>query len=220
MKSKLIKELLDLGDAFERAYPHDEEQTIDNFLAWATGRAIETPTPTLELPRRYVDDDDFPALPTFIAEYMTKASRYVRLYIKKALDVTPLLTFDDFISLIYCAERGSMTKTDLVEATINEKTSGMLVIKRLIDHGLVTQTDNEDDRRSRRITLTAEGLAVLHQIQPAINQASRLVAGDLSEDEQMQLAILLKRFSDFHQPLFLHHKEASLDELSARLTKR
>ncbi len=219
MKSTLMKELLDLGDAFEEQYPDQVGHTLANFLAWATNELPATTkqeTP-LAIPKRY--DDDLPALSAFVAQYLTKASRYFRFYVKKALDTTPLLTFDDFISLVYCAERGSMTKTDLVEATVNEKTSGMLVIKRLIDRGLVQQMDNEEDRRSRCITLTDEGRAVLRAVQPTINQSSTLLTGDLSEEEQTQLALLLQRLDRFHEPLFLNHRESSLTELAGLATK-
>ena len=212
MKSALLKELLDLGDAFEQAHPHDDEQTMANFLAWASGRAVEKPAPALNLPQRY--SDEMPPVPTFIAQYLTKVYRYFRLYVKKAFETTPLLTFEDFISLIYLAEQGSMTKTDLIESTVNEKTSGMLVIKRLLDRGFVEQTDNADDKRSRCITLTDAGLAMLRSVQPTMNQATTLLKGDLTAEEQVQLGALLFRLDRFHEPLFLHHKEASLDELT------
>ena len=218
MKSSLLKELLDLGDAFEQAHPGDDEQTVDKFLTWASGRAADQPAPVLELPQRYTHE--MPAVPTFIAQYLTKVYRYFRLYIKKAFETTPLLTFEDFISLIYLAEKGSMTKTDLVESTVNEKTSGMLVIKRLLDRGFVEQTDNADDKRSRCLTLTDAGMAMLQSVQPAVNQATTLLKGDLSADEQIQLGALLSRLDRFHEPLFLHHKEASLDELSAAQIRR
>lgn len=211
MKSTLLRELLDLGDKFEQAHPDDADQTLANFLAWATNRPVEPPTGVLELPKRY--SDEMPPIPTFIAQYLTKVYRYFRLYIKKAFETTPLLTFEDFISLIYLAERGSMTKTDLIESTVNEKTSGMLVIKRLLDRGFVEQTDNADDRRSRCVTLTDAGLAMLRSVQPAVNQATTLLKGDLSEEEQVQLGALLARLDRFHEPLFLQRKEDSLNDL-------
>ncbi len=106
-----------------------------------------------------------------------------------------------------------MTKSDLIELTVNEKTSGMLVIKRLLDRGFVTQTDNTDDRRSRCITLTDEGLALLRTVQPFMDQATTMLTGDLTEHEQLQLGALLIRLEHFHRPLFLHHKDAPLNEL-------
>jgi MarR family transcriptional regulator, lower aerobic nicotinate degradation pathway regulator len=220
MNSNLLKELVDLGDAFEREQPgHD--QTAATFLAWASRRVVSAetnaPVPVLEMPKRY--NDNLPELSVYIAQYLTKAFRFFRMYVKKACDTTPLLTFDDYVSLVYLAERGSMTKTHLIETTVNEKTSGMLVIQRLIDRGFVVQTDNAEDKRSRCITLTDSGMAILDSVQPAMNQACVLMTGDLSEAEQTHLAALLKRLHTFHEPLFLHHREASLDDLLAQTNR-
>ena len=215
MNSILLKELVDLGDAFERQYPHADQQTLANFLAWGrldTGQPLPAPQPAhLPFPERY--DDTIPALPTFIVEYVHKAYEYFKQYMKKACANVPLLNYDDYLVLVYLAERGTMTKTEMIDATINEKPSGMLVIRRLIEQGFVEQTDNPDDRRSRNISLTEAGRAVLALVQPAVNEAMLLYTGHLSEQEQAQLGQLLYRLHEFNEPLFLHHREASLDKL-------
>ncbi len=212
-----MKDLLDWNDSFEQLYPNEADQTAANFVVWAAAR--QTPPPAPEpIPYTYYSAE-VPVLQTAIAHFVTKAYRYCRVYIKKALDTAPLLTFDDFISLADLAAHGSMTKTDLIESSVNEITSGMLVIKRLIDRGFVSQSNDEQDKRSRRISITDAGMAVLQSVQPAMNQATDLFRGDLSDAEQQQLIALLIRLDQFHKPLFLEHKEASLEELSEKVAK-
>ena len=211
MDSDLLRKLLDLGDAFEQEYPQKGERSLPKFLTWAGQQVEQRDAEPAELPVYYTDTA--PVLPTFIAQYLTIGYRYFRLYVKKALETTPLLTFDDYVSLVYLVERGHLTKTELVETTINERTSGMLVIKRLIDRGFVLQSDDTNDRRSRQLTITAEGMAMLQAVQPAMNQATTLLKGDLSVAEQQQLGTLLARLDQFHKPLFLDHKDASLSDL-------
>ncbi|MBC8151511.1 MAG: winged helix DNA-binding protein [Bacteroidetes bacterium] len=92
--------------------------------------------------------------PSLLAQYISMTYRYVRHYVRKALAATPLITFDDFICLVILLETGSLTKMELIEATINEKPSGLLVIKRLLDAGFVQQVTDQTDRRSKRISLT------------------------------------------------------------------
>ena len=210
MESNLLRRLLDLGDAFEQQHPEPQERSLSKFLTWASQQEKSEAEPP-ELPVYYTDTA--PVLPTFIAQYLTIGYRYFRLYVKKALETTPLLTFDDYVSLVYLVERGHLSKTELVEITINERTSGMLVIKRLIDRGFILQTDDANDRRSRQLTITTEGMAMLQAVQPAMNQATLLLKGDLSIDEQRQLGTLLARLDQFHRPLFLDHKYASLTDL-------
>ncbi len=219
MNTNLMKALLDLGDTFEEAYPDRAEQTLPNFLAWTRLiQSADQSMDTLKDPEHTYYAEEVPVLQTFVAHYLTKANRYLRVYMKKAVEASPLVTFDDFISLANLAERGSMTKTDLVEAAVNEKTSGMLVIKRLINNGFVTQSDDDQDKRSRRLTITPAGFAMLQQVQPVMNQASGLFTGDLTEAEQRQLSALLLRLDKFHEPIYLTHlahRDMPLDELKA-----
>jgi DNA-binding MarR family transcriptional regulator len=217
MNTNLLRELINLGEAFEQQYPDVVDQTVINFLAWSTGQSTPknhvAQAEPLVMPKRYTDA--VPELPTFIVQYMTKTYRYFKLYMKKACENSPLLNYDDFIALVYLAQHGSMTKTHMVETTVNEKTSGMLVINRLIDQGFIEQTDNPTDRRSRCITLTDAGMAVLQSVQPGVNQAVLLLTAPLSETEQEQLARFLYRLEQFHEPLYLHHRDDSLAELMA-----
>ena len=219
MNTTLLKELVDLGDAFEQQYTVADEQTISNFLDWANSQQTDVlpaiPVSPLIMPKRHIDS--IPALPTFIVQYLTKVYRYFKTYMKKACQDSPLLNYDDFIALAHLAEAGSVTKTQMVETTVNEKTSGMLVIKRLIDQGFVEQTDNPEDRRSRYIALTGPGRAVLQSVQPGVNQATTLLTAGLSEQEQEQLARFLYRLDQIHEPLFLHHREETLPELTSRI---
>ena len=228
MNSALMKDLLDLGDAFEQAYPDRAAQTLPTFLAWAAGPpVVAAPTVALAVPPGATPlfaaatgapgaapaaaadyayySSEVPALQTYLAHMATNAYRYFRGYVKRVFDALPLLNFDDFLTLAILAERGSLTKTHLVELTINEKTSGMLVIKRLIDKGFVAQTDDEQDKRTRRITVTPAGLAMLRAAQPVMNQATQLFVGDLSEAEQHQLSALFTRLDKFHEPIYLAH---------------
>ena len=215
MNTTLLKDLLDLGDTFEQAYPNPADQTKTNFLAWA--HTNQSDAPELHEPSRYrYYSEEVPVLQTMLAHLVTKLSRYFRMYVKRAFDTSPLLSFDDFIALAILAEQGSMIKTDLVEATINEKTSGMLVIKRLIDNGFVVQTGDETDKRTRRLTLTDEGAAMLRAVQPAMNEATASLKGDLTESEQRQFSVFLARLDAFHSPIYkayLTHKDRPPGEL-------
>lgn len=216
MKTAIVKDLLDLGDAFEQTYPDPAHQTTAHFLAWASNREAPVPVVSTEPAITYYSPD-VPVTQTYLAHLITNLYHYFRLYVKKAFEHAPLLAFDDFIALALLAQEGSMIKTDLVEATINEKTSGMLVIKRLIDNGFVEQTDGGDDKRTRPLTITETGRAALEMFQPAMNEATTLLKGDLTKAEQHQVIGLLARLRAFHHPIYqahLSHKDRPLAELA------
>ncbi len=212
MNTTLLKDLIDLGGAFEQAFPDPTRQTRANFLAWAS--ANEPGPAVTDTGYRYYSAD-VPVLQTRLTHLVTKLYRYFRVYVKKAFETAPLLAFDDFIALAYLAGRGSMFKTDLVAAIVNEKASGMLVIKRLIDSGFVAQTDDNADKRTRLLTLTESGWATLRAFQPAMNEATALFKGDLTEAEQRGLSTLMDRLDAFHSPIYqahLNHRDGPLSE--------
>lgn len=218
MNNTLLKQLIDLGDAFEAEFTNPAEQTLPTFLAWASRTNVPGPPLNADLAailtrQRIYALPGLSVLPSVVAHYLCLAYRYHRAHVKKALHNTPLLTYDDFIYLLLLELEGSMTKMQLVEHTVNEKASGMLVIKRLLDNEFVVQTPDPVDQRARRISITEAGRAILAQVTPAMHQALLLLVGNVPEAGQQQLANLLMRLDAFHKPLFLHEKETPLPQL-------
>jgi DNA-binding MarR family transcriptional regulator len=142
--------------------------------------------------------------------------RYSRSYSKKSLEHSPLVTADDFAYLAVLNARGSLTKTELIELNIHEKTTGIEIIKRLLNSGLVEQRDDETDKRSKRLTLTDRGRGVLFASFPGMGQVATLTAGNLSESEKMQLLYLLNKLHLFHNAIHKECRDDSLEEISAQ----
>ncbi len=216
MNTVLFKELIDLENAFEQQVPNPDEQTMANFADWLSQQMPAKPSVSESvLERNYLPP--LPTLPTYIVQYLSMDYRYHKQHVKKALDGTPLITYDDFIYLVLLAMNGSMTKMSLVEANINEKASGMLVIKRLLDSELVTQTNDLHDHRVRQMAITQKGRDMLAQVLPIMAQTMTLFVGNLTEREQAELANLLTKLDQFHNPLFLHEKNTSISDLYEKI---
>ena len=96
---------------------------------------------------------------------------------------------------------------------IHEKTTGMEVIKRLLNNDLIVQTDDATDRRSKRLSITEKGKGALFGTFDEMRKASLIIAGNLNAVEKMQLLHLLQKLHFFHKPLFLNERGKSLDEL-------
>ena len=217
MSTVLVKELIDLENAFQQQFPNEQDQHVANFSDWLSGQ-MPAKTPAIESGSFGMNHlPPLPKLPTYIVQYLCMDFRYHRQHVKKALQGTPLISYDDFIYLVLLVMNGSMTKMHLVEATVNEKASGMLVIKRLLDQEYVVQTEDQHDHRVRQMTITQKGRDILAQVLPAMSQAMSVFVGDLSEQEQLELANLLTRLDQFHNPLFLHDKNTSIADLYRKL---
>jgi DNA-binding MarR family transcriptional regulator len=127
--------------------------------------------------------------------------RYAKSYLKKALEGTPLLTPEDFTCLAILLTHQDLSKSELINHNIQEKTSGSVVINRLIAAGLIKQWDSKADKRGKRISITEEGRALLYRVFEHTSHVGKIVTGQLSLEEKLTLQYLLQKLEDFHYPI-------------------
>lgn len=141
--------------------------------------------------------------------------RYAKGYIKKALASSDLKNGDDFSFLITLMTHESLTKIELTKLLVMEKTSGNEIINRLVNHGFIEQMPDKDDRRSIRIRITDFGRNEVIKILPEMQLVSRIVTGNLNQNEIRTLSYLLRKLDDYHNDIFLNKKEFGLKEVLA-----
>jgi DNA-binding MarR family transcriptional regulator len=134
-------------------------------------------------------------------------SRYAKSYIKKTLEGTPLQSGEDFTALAILLTHEHLSKTELISHNLQEKTSGMEVIRRLIAAGLVRQWDNDQDKRGKHIGITREGRRLLYQVFVEMGSVSKMIGGNLTEAEKLTLLYLLQKLENFH---FEHHEKRTI----------
>lgn len=144
---------------------------------------------------------------------LTLMFKYAKQYIKKGLYNSELQTADDFSYLIVLLTYPSLTKMELIQKNVMEKTSGMEVIKRLQRYGMLEQFDDEMDKRSKRVKITEKGKVEIFRLLPEMSKISSIVSGNLTDSEKLTLSFLLKKLDQFHNEIYLNEKGLSIDEL-------
>lgn len=221
MKYALMQALLGHLEVYEAERPgHD--QSLWDFVVWMQQRQA-TSRPVSQDPSLYAAPENVPVIRQqagpgveVISKYLIYLYRYARGYIKKGIEGSGLSTPDDFTYLITLLGTGSMTKTELIEQSVHEKTSGMEVIRRLLEAGWITQEDDPQDRRSKRISLTPAGRMLVIGLLDNMRKVTQIIRGNLTAEEEFQLATLLHKLEHFHRPLYIHERDATLDELVDR----
>ncbi|NCP85382.1 MAG: MarR family transcriptional regulator [Bacteroidetes bacterium] len=151
---------------------------------------------------------------------LTLMFKYAKQYIKKGLQKSELQTADDFSYLIVLLTYTSLTKMELIQKNVMEKTSGMEVIKRLQRYGMLEQFDDEIDKRSKRVKITEKGKIEIFRLLPEMSKISSIVSGNLSDSEKLTLSYLLKKLDQFHNEIYLNEKGLSIDELFIHSSKK
>lgn len=151
-----------------------------------------------------------------IGRLLVIMNRYAKGYLKKALEGSLIQTGEEFSYLIVLLTFESLTKTELNNKNIMEKTSGTEVIKRLNKLGFISEFDDPDDKRSKRISITESGKSEIFRILPKIDSFTHLIAGNLNTQERATLAYLLKKLDHHHHEIFINDRKSTFDELKEK----
>lgn len=201
MNYKLIKDVLDLVQTFENRSENESgyEDNLKGFKHWI---AANTAPEMLAEANDWEGKENGRSPESVISTLLLHLNRYAKAYSKAAIHGSAFSTQEDFIYLINLKAFGAMTKMTLIKKNVQEKPAGMQIVNRLISAGWAEQTDSETDKRSKVIRITQQGLDALEAQMDKIRQASRIVTGNLSHDEQMNLIRLLSKLEDFHNPIY------------------
>lgn len=217
-KYQLIKELVDKVKDYEKSGVSDQEMNLESFI-----RFVQDPDSHLPIEIRKMGGDQEKDVQkqgneqeTQIAILVTFMNRYAKLYAKKVLQHSPLSTLDEFSYLIVLLTHVSMTKTDLINKNVHEKTTGMEILKRLIKSGFIRQFDDTDDKRNQRIAITEAGRGVLFSVLGQMGDISRIITGNLTTLEKNSLTYILKKLDHFHFDIFMNERSTSLGEIISK----
>ena len=208
MSYPLLHELLDLVERYEE-FRGNAEQSMSNFLRFAD-QTLEQQT-SYEEPKAGMRGHAY--LNAMIARDISFVYRYMRYFVRKAIKDTPLQTIDEYSYLITLMAKGEMTKTELNNYNVVEKTSGSEIIHRLLKGGLISQTRNLQDRRSLLLSITPKGREVVKELLPRMQQSSDLLLRDLSWDQKIFLHSLHEQLYESNHSLFLTERDSDLAKL-------
>ena len=208
MSYPLLHELLDLVERYEE-FRGNAEQSMSNFLRFAD-QTLEQQT-SYEEPKAGMRGHAY--LNAMIARDISFVYRYMRYFVRKAIKDTPLQTIDEYSYLITLMAKGEMTKTELNNYNVIEKTSGSEIIRRLLKSGLISQTRNLQDRRSLLLSITPKGREVVKELLPRMQQSSDLLLRDLSWDQKIFLHSLHEQLYESNHSLFLTERDSDLAKL-------
>jgi len=219
---KLLIKLIDYIDEYESIQSDTNDLEIDEFLDFAISKRktglIGTAQKNFKI-RELAGNEHKEINQTGnqqeseLVVLLTLMFKYAKQYIKKGLLNSELQTADDFSYLIVLLTFPSLTKMELIQKNVMEKTSGMEVIKRLQRYRMLEQFDDDIDKRSKRLKITEKGKIEIFSLLPEMSKISSIVSGNLSESEKLTLSYLLKKLDHFHNEIYLNEKGLSIDEL-------
>lgn len=216
-KQEILKQLVDHLFDFDNQHQGEKEYTMADFVGYLNashGSQLSAHRDLAGGEEQWVrenQDDN-----TEIATMLVFIYRYAAMYFKKALKEGNIHTLDEFSFLIVLMTYPSLSKTELINKLIMEKTSGTEVIKRLLKQEMIEEFDHPNDKRSILVAITAKGKKEVAELLPRMGLVGGVVVGNLSQAEIGSLSFLLRKLDYHHNDIFLNHRNLSLEELSEK----
>lgn len=203
MENKLVK-LVNLFHEYEQSHPGCEiEAFCRHYLA----------VKELEHQQNKPQDREGYSKSAQLASLIGRLERFAGMYTKKALADSPIDNVEDIIYLMVLNVMGSPRKSELIAENLSEFSTGVEVIRRLVNAGYVEEFPDPDDRRSKRVKITPQGKTILFQTYPNLERAAQIATSSLREDEIDLLLQMLSRLDLHHTEVYNDVRQKTLDEV-------
>ncbi len=134
-------------------------------------------------------------------------------YANMALKGTDLNQIEEFGILLTIKQEKNPRKTEVIYANLFELSSGTDMLGRMIKRGLIREYDDAEDKRSKRIELTAKGEKVISLSFPRVRKMAEMMLNDLTEDDKQLCIQLLKNVEIKFSALWPKHRGRPFEEV-------
>jgi len=141
-------------------------------------------------------------------------------YANIALEGTGLKQIEEFGILQTIKQAQSPKKTEVIYANLFELSSGTDMLARLQNRGLIKESADKEDKRSKRLELTAKGEKVIKASSAQIEKNATMLLHTLAAEDQELCIQLLKNIEIKLSEQWQKHKGKTFDEIYEELMSK
>lgn len=134
-------------------------------------------------------------------------------YANLALAGTGLNQIEEYGMLVTIKQEKNPKKTEVIYANLFELSSGTDMLTRMKKRGLIKEYDDTEDKRSKRLELTAKGEKAVDACKGKILKNAAMLTKDLTDDDKQLCIQLLKNVEIKFSGLWPKHKGRAFDEI-------
>ncbi|MDB4926828.1 MarR family winged helix-turn-helix transcriptional regulator [Mucilaginibacter sp.] len=187
-------ELVKLWGAYEEKYPN---ATIEDFCRHQLAAGVKAEK--YNAPKGELRPD----INGRLIILLRRIGKFHMVYSNKALEGTGLDQIEEFGILVTIFNQKNPIKSEAIFNNIMELSSGTNMLIRMKKRGLVSEYADQEDKRVKRLKLTAKGEETLAKAKELVLKVAHMMVHDLTdEDKQLCLQLLTpvnERFSNMFQ---------------------
>jgi len=134
-------------------------------------------------------------------------------YSNKALEGTGLNQMEEFGIMVTIYNQKNPIKSEAIFNNIMELSSGSNMLIRMKKQGLVNEYADEQDKRVKRLKLTAKGEATLLKAKGLVLKVARMMVNDLTDEDKRLCIQLLQPIDKRFTGLFLKQRNKPFEDI-------
>jgi hypothetical protein len=210
-KFELMGKLMPFIDEYYSEKRRGKDVDLLDFSSWMTQKTRASQEIEMN-GHAQSDESKFIEHPGPLLFHVDRMNKYLKAYLKSALKDSPLVSADDVGFLNSLMGTESLKKTEIIHIHVGEIPSGMEVIKRLLKNQLVEEFDDSDDKRAKRLRISAKGRKLYMQLISKIQKVDYLLKGNLTIHEVQMFQCLLEKIDQHHETIY-PRRQAVLDTI-------
>jgi len=144
---------------------------------------------------------------------LRRIGKYHIVYSNKALEGTGLDQIEEFGILVTIYNQVNPIKSEAIYNNIMELSSGTNMLNRMKKRGLINEHDDKEDKRTKRLKLTAKGEEALGKAKVRVLEVAKMMVNVLSEEDKQLCLHILTPVSNRFAGTFPKHKNKAFDEI-------
>src|SRR5450755_2999705 len=175
-------ELVNCYAEFEESYP---DASIGDFC-----RHYIASQQNKETLGNLFDGEMPPRADIILTKLMDRIARIHMIYIQIAMKGMKIQHFEEFSLLSAIAQLKNPRKTEVIYHTINELSTGLSLLGGLLKKSCITEYDDPEDKRSKRLRLTPKGDKLLRACYKQFSRIPEMMLMEVPE-EDLEICIQL-----------------------------
>jgi DNA-binding MarR family transcriptional regulator len=198
-------ELVTKWAEFEETHP---DGSLDDFCRHYLGSKKENKNS-----ERLFRGDVPPRSDIVLAKLIDRIARIHMIYIYMAMKELKIDHFEEFSLLSAIANLDNPRKTEVIYHTINELATGLNLLGAMKKRGYITEHDDPEDKRSKRLKLTPKGDKILKTCYERFSKIPEIIFTEMERDDIELCIQLLKGVEMKFSKLYLQHRNKPFDEV-------
>ncbi|HEY9260508.1 hypothetical protein [Chitinophaga sp.] len=154
-----------------------------------------------------------PDLNGALIKLISRIGKFQMIYTNKALEGTELDQMEEFGIMVAIFNGKEPIKSEVIFSNMLELSSGTNILVRLKSKGLISEYDDPEDKRVKRLQLTKKGEKVLKAAKEQILKVVAMLAQDLTDDDKQLCLQLLTPIDSRFSAVIQKQKGKSFDEI-------